>query len=76
MRIACVLGAMVAAREVAPSDPPTRLVHPADTPLNDHTEHDDAAPEVPGLVAPATAPGRSKRSVVAVTRIVRRRSAR
>jgi hypothetical protein len=48
MRIVRVLGAMTSAEEVTGCDPATRLLHPVDTPLNDHTEHDEAQEQMPG----------------------------
>jgi hypothetical protein len=76
MRIARVLGAIVTAREVEPCNPPTRLRHPADTPLSDHSDHSSAIqplPVAPVPIAPGRgAPAQGQRSVVIVTRTVRR----
>jgi hypothetical protein len=80
MRIIRVLGAMTHEQEVAACDAATRLVRPMDTPMNDHTEHDEEQiPPTDGGGAPADNSGQvrfvsvNKRVVKVITRTVRRR---
>jgi hypothetical protein len=86
MRIIRVLGSMTYAEEVTGCDPATRLVRPVDTPLNDHTEHDEAQEQMPGagrepcetttLGTQSRLVNVGQRTVKVITRKVRRRTGR